>query len=192
MTITEQIKEELLKRTNASKEKDNFDFWEEHIKYVVKNALDLAETYNADKEIVELGALLHDIAMPSNIGPREEHHIHGAKIAEELLTKYGYPKEKIERVKQCVLNHRGSKDYPRNTIEEEIIADADVIAHFDSIPALFSLAFTKINLDIKEGTQYVKNKLARDYNKLSPRTKEYLKERYQKIIDVLFVDNNDN
>lgn len=45
------------------------------------------------------------------------------KIAEELLTKYNYPKDRIERVKQCVLNHRGSKDYPRNTIEEEIIAD---------------------------------------------------------------------
>ena len=65
MTITEQIKEELLKRTNKAKKEDNFDFWEEHIKYVVKNALELAEAYKADKEIVELGALLHDIAMPA-------------------------------------------------------------------------------------------------------------------------------
>lgn len=190
MKITEQIKEELLKRTNALKEEENYDFWNDHIKYVVKNALELADLYNADKEIVELGALLHDIAMPSKIGPREEHHIYGAQIAEELLTKYNYPKDRIERVKQCVLNHRGSKDLPRNTLEEEIIADADVIAHFDSIPSLFYLAFTKRNLDIKEGIQFVKDKLARDYNKLSPRTRKHLEKRYQNILDVLFTEKD--
>lgn len=43
MTITEQIKEELLKRTNSVKEEDKYDFWEDHIKYVVKNALELAD-----------------------------------------------------------------------------------------------------------------------------------------------------
>lgn len=186
MNITELIKQELLKRTENSKDKDGYDFWEDHIKYVVDNALYLAKEYGADVEIVELGALLHDIAMPSNIGPREEHHIYGVKIAEELLTKYNYPQDKIERVKQCVLNHRGSKDLPRNTIEEEIIADADVMAHFDSIPSLFSLAFKELNLDLHEGTEYVKKKLERDYNKLSNRTKDILEERYNNIINVLF------
>lgn len=190
MTITEQIKEELLIRTTRTKEEDNYDFWNDHIKYVVKNALTLADLYNADKEIVELAALLHDIAMPSKIGPREEHHIYGAQIAEELLKKYNYPEDKIKRVKQCVLCHRGSKDLPRKTIEEEIIADADVIAHFDSIPSLFSLAFTRLNLNIEEGTNFVKEKLARDYNKLSPKTRKYLEERYQNILNVLFVDKD--
>ena len=70
MDITELIKQELLKRTENSKDKDGSDFWEDHIKYVVDNALYLAKEYGADVEIVELGALLHDIAMPSNIGPR--------------------------------------------------------------------------------------------------------------------------
>lgn len=188
MKITEIIKQELLTRTKQQKAIDGYDFWEDHIQYVVKNALYLAKEYNADIEIVELGALLHDIAMPSNIGPREEHHIYGAQIAEELLTKYNYPQEKIERVKRCVLNHRGSKDLPRNTIEEQIIADADVMAHFDCIPSLFSLAFQRRGLDIKEGTKFVKEKLERDYNKLSPKTKVLLQERYNNIIATLFVD----
>ena len=34
--ITELIKRELLKRTKNSKDKDGFDFWEDHIKYVVE------------------------------------------------------------------------------------------------------------------------------------------------------------
>ena len=74
------------------------------------NALELAKKYKADIEIVELGALLHDIAMPSELGPREEHNIYGAEIAEELLTKFNYPEDRKNRVKECVLRHRGSKN----------------------------------------------------------------------------------
>lgn len=188
--IVESIKKELLKRCDAYNEKHAYDFWNEHIKYVVKNSVELAKKYNADIEIVELGALLHDIAMPSEFGPREEHNIYGAKIADELLTKLNYPKDKKEKVKECVLRHRGSKDLPRNTIEEQCVADADVIAHFDCIPALFHLAFSskKNELSIEEGVEFVKKKLERDYNKLSERTRKELKDRYNNIIKVLFVE----
>ena len=185
-TIVEQIKSELLKVTEEYKKTDNYDFWNDHIKYVVKNAVMLADKYSADVEIVELGALLHDIAMPSNYGPREEHHIYGAEIADKLLNKYGYPKEKIERVKKCVLNHRGTKDMPRTTIEEECVADADVMAHFDCIPSLFRLAYKELGLGVNEGADYIKNKLERDYAKLSDRTREVLKDKYKEIIKVLF------
>ena len=188
--ITEKIREELIKRCNTFNEKYGYDFWNEHIKYVVKNAVELAKKYGADIEIVELGALLHDIAMPSEIGPSEEHNVYGAKIADELLTKFNYPDDRKERVKECVLRHRGSKDLPRNTIEEKCVADADVIAHFDCIPALFHLAFGKNDKDlsITEGTEFLKKKLERDYNKLSSHTREILKDRYENIIKVLFVE----
>lgn len=187
--ITENIKEELIKRCNTYNQKYNYDFWNDHIKYVVKNSIELAKKYEADVEIVELGALLHDIAMPSEVGPREEHNIYGVKIADELLTKLEYPQDRKEMVKECVLRHRGSKDLPRNTIEEQCVADADVMAHFDCIPSLFHLAFGKneMGLSIEDGTEFVKKKLERDYNKLSSRTKEILKERYENIIKVLFI-----
>lgn len=185
--VTEKIKVELLKRCEISKQKDGYDFWNEHIKYVVENAVQLAKKYGADVEIVELGALLHDIAMPSDYGERENHHIYGAKIAEELLIELNYPKDRVERVKSCVLNHRGSKDRPRNTIEEQCVADADVIAHFDCIPSLFSLVYKEMNLSIFDGKEYIKKKLERDYGKLSPQTRELLKDRYENIVKVLFV-----
>ncbi len=186
--IVNDIKKELLKRCNIYNEKYNYDFWNDHIKYVVKNAIELAKKYGADIEIVELGALLHDIAMPSEFGPREEHNIYGAKIADELLTKLNYPQDRKESVKECILRHRGSKDLPRNTIEEQCVADADVMAHFDCIPSLFHLAFGKneMGLSLEEGTEFVKKKLERDYNKLSQRTKEVLKEKYENIVSILF------
>ena len=188
--VVDSIKAELLKRCENYKEKYGYDFWNDHIKYVVKNSIELAKKYGADVEIVELGALLHDIAMPSELGPREEHNVYGVQIADELLTQLNYPEDRKERVKECVLRHRGSKDLPRNTIEEECVADADVIAHFDCIPSVFHLAFGKNELDlsIEEGTEFVKKKLERDFNKLSDRTKIELKDRYENIMKVLFVD----
>ena len=188
--VTEKIKEELLKRCNIYKEKYGYDFWNDHIKYVVKNSVELAKKYSADVEIVELGALLHDIAMPSEIGSREEHNIYGTQIADELLSKLNYPVDRKERVKECVLRHRGSKDLPRNTIEEQCVADADVIAHFDCIPSIFHLAFGKNDMDmsIKDGTEFVKKKLERDFSKLSDRTRVELKTRYDTIMKVLFVE----
>ena len=188
--VTEKIKEELLKRCNIYKEKYGYDFWNDHIKYVVKNSVELAQKYGADVEIVELGALLHDIAMPSEIGSREEHNIYGTQIADELLSKLNYPVDRKERVKECVLRHRGSKDLPRNTIEEQCVADADVIAHFDCIPSIFHLAFGKNDMDmsIKDGTEFVKKKLERDFSKLSDRTRGELKNRYDIIMKVLIVE----
>ena len=188
--VVVSIREELIKRCEAYNKKYGYDFWNDHIKYVVKNSVELAQKYGADVEIVELGALLHDIAMPSEIGSREEHNIYGTQIADELLSKLNYPVARKERVKECVLRHRGSKDLPRNTIEEQCVADADVIAHFDCIPSIFHLAFGKNDMDmsIKDGTEFVKKKLERDFSKLSDRTRGELKNRYDTIMKVLFVE----
>ena len=54
---------------------DHYDFWNEHIKYVYEESLILASKYNADKEIVELGALLHDIALMTKTGTNKILHI---------------------------------------------------------------------------------------------------------------------
>ena len=62
-----------------------------------------------------------------------------------------------------------------------------MVPHFDCLPSLFSLVYKKKNLSISDGKEYVRKKLERDYNKLSERTRVLLKDRYQNILDVLFV-----
>lgn len=42
-------------------------------------------------------------------------------------------------------------------------------------------------MNIKEGAEYVKKKLERDFEKLSPTSKEMLKDRYDTIMKVLFI-----
>jgi len=85
--IIEKVKKEILflNERYMVEAKDKYVFWDEHIKYVVQEALVLAKKYNADTEIVELAAMLHDIVLIAKNGTRKEHHITGAEMAETIL-----------------------------------------------------------------------------------------------------------
>lgn len=156
-----------------------------HIEAVVRNAEILANKYNADKEICIIAAWLHDIASITDYKLYEEHHIHGTKIASEILRKFEYDDNKIELVKACILNHRGSIDNKRLSREEQIIADADSISHFDSIPSLLYLAYRERNMNIEEGKNFVKSKLERSYRKLSDESKIFYKEKFENVMKIL-------
>lgn len=156
-----------------------------HIEAVVRNAEILANKYNADKEICIIAAWLHDIASITDYKLYEEHHIHGTKIASEILRKFKYDDNKIELVKACILNHRGSIDNKRLSKEEQIIADADAISHLDSVPSLLYLAYRERNMNIEEGKNFVKSKLERSYRKLSDESKIFYKEKFENVMNIL-------
>lgn len=184
--VVESVRSYVITCCSVYKEKNNYDFWNEHIKYVVNNAMILAKEYEADVEIVELAALLHDISLVNEVGPREEHHTHSAQIAKEILEQYNYPQEKIEKVLKCILNHRDRNKYPRTTIEEDCVGDADIISHFDNIPMIFSKAYLILKLSHSDGSKYVKDSLINDYEGLSSKTKEIYKEKFENIIKTIF------
>lgn len=163
---------------------DHYDFWNEHIKYVYEEAFLLADRYNADKEVVLLGALLHDIALIRNIGKRKEHNINGFRIAYEMLIKYNYPLEKIEKVANCVLHHRSSKE--AKNIEEICVCDADIISHFDNIPMIFDYAYKKKDVNVNNVRNWIKDYFENDFNDLSNQTKEWYLDTYKNICRVLF------
>lgn len=156
-----------------------------HIEAVAKNAEILAKKYNADVEVCIIAAWLHDIASITDYKLYEEHHIHGVKIASEILSKFKYDDDKIELVNKCILNHRGSIDNKRLSKEEQIIADADAISHFDSIPSLLYLAYKEKNMNIEEGKNFVKGKLERSFRKLSDESKIFYKEKFENAMKIL-------
>ena len=120
MEIVKEIKK-LVKET-CEKKSNYFGgrAWAYHISSVVDNAKILAEKLNADKEVVELAALLHDYSSVLNKEFYSEHHIHSARLAEEILKTYNYPQKKIEMVKHCIFSHRASKNIARETKEAQI------------------------------------------------------------------------
>ncbi|SHJ90833.1 uncharacterized protein SAMN05444401_0094 [Clostridium amylolyticum] len=184
MDMIENIKQDIKKRCVSP---DNF-FGEgiyEHVESVANNAVELAKLYQADAEVCELAGWLHDIASITDYKLYEDHHIHGANMAEEILKSYNYPTDKIELVKLCILNHRGSVLKGKTTKEEICVADADAISHYDTLPSLFYLAFVQRKLNINDGVEFVKNKLERSYNKMSQQSKEYYKHKRDMIQAIL-------
>ena len=185
MNIIYEIEREVKEKINEYKinSEDNYDFWNEHIKYVCKESEKLAENYNADLEIVLLGALLHDIALICKTGGKKEHHINGKIIADEMLSRYNYPDDRKERVLNCVYNHRSSKNAA--TIEELCVSDADILSHFDNIAMLFNSAFNRNNINLSEVRGWMKECFEKDYNDLSDKTKEVFKDRYRLICEIV-------
>ena len=143
----------------------------------------LADEYDANVEIVSLGALLHDIALINKVGDRKDHHINGEIIARKVLDDLGYGSEKKERVLKCVYNHRSSKN--TESIEETCVADADILAHFDNIPMLFRIAFVRNNIELNDIKKWLEEAFEKDYNDLSDKTKETFRNRYELIKDVV-------
>lgn len=181
--IVEKVKEEMIQISDESMKNTNYDDWNNHIRLVYENAHKLAVERNADVEIVDLAAILHDVARVMHYGPIEEHNVYGAEVAEKILKKYDYPQDRIEFVKKCVYNHI---DNPKESVEEEIIADADVLAHFDNLSMLYYISLGKRKMPFAEGKAFVKDKLEFDYKKLSSYGKEKFKDRYDHIMQTLF------
>ncbi|MBW2997143.1 HD domain-containing protein [Candidatus Woesearchaeota archaeon] len=173
--IRKHVKEQCMKETNFF----GMNAYSYHFRTTVKYAKLLADKLGADKEIVEIAAWLHDIG--SITGNYDDHHIAGAEYAEELLKGYDYPQEKIEKVKHCIIAHRGSKSIPRETIEAECIASADAMSHFDNVPGLFHLAYSIRKKNVEEAKEFVIGKLQRSWNKLTPEAKEVIKPKYESM-----------
>lgn len=167
---------------SACKKETNFfgySIWQFHILSVVKYAKKMANKISADEEMVEIAALLHDYAGIKDYKMYEDHHIHGAQLAEEILKKFNYPQNKIEKVKYCILSHRGSKVVQKLTKEALCVADADSMAHFDSVSSLLYLAFFSHKLDIVQANDWLAQKLERSWKKLSPQAKEIIRDKYE-------------
>ncbi len=168
--------------------KDNifgYSAWTCHIISVVKYAKILAEKMDADGEIVELAALLHDYASVKDKNMYEEHHIYGAIEAERILKELDYPQEKTMIIKDCILCHRGSVRKEQKTKEAVCVASADAMAHIDQVPSLLHLVYHNRKMDVKEGAEWVSRKIERSWNKLCPEAKEIMKEKYDSAKMVL-------
>jgi len=104
-----------------------------HIERVYKNAQNIAETEDADVLVVELAALLHDIADPKfNNGDEEK----GPALAASFLSSIGVDAATITHVQNIIryMSFKSSFDEPVFTsIEMQIVQDAD---RLDAIGAI--------------------------------------------------------
>lgn len=155
--------------------------YEFHFVPMVKYAEKLSDELGGDKEIISVAGWLHDIG--SIVYGRENHHITGATLAENKLRELNYPEDKIEKVKNCILNHRGSLQKEQNTLEEKIIAEADVLSNFDNISGVFMAAFVYEGLNQADAKKSVKKKFENKYKQLHfEQSKKMIKPKYEALM----------
>ncbi|MEK6913229.1 MAG: HD domain-containing protein [Nanoarchaeota archaeon] len=182
--LIEEVRKFVEEESKKPTAKYGYEPYSFHLIPVKNYAVKLAEKLNADIEIIEISALLHDIG--SIIHGRENHHITGAEIAEKKLKELMYSEEKIEKVKKCILNHRGSVNNLRLSVEEQIISDADAISNFDNLSGLFKAAFVYEGLNQGEAKISIRKKLQRKYEQLFlEQSKTIIKPKYEAVMLLL-------
>lgn len=168
-------------------------FYNLHQKEVAESANDLLKLYpQADKKIVLVSCWLHDIAHyyakneKEILAVKKNHHIDGAKIAKEILLNYKLSQTEIEKIKNCVLNHRNHENYEPKTLEEKMVAVADTLSHFRSI---FYLTYFKFHPEhsLEEMVKADLEKTDRDWRDLGllPKSRKIAELEYKTLKKML-------
>ncbi len=103
----------------------SFNYRWEHVTAVVTLAVRLAHLTDADPEVVEAAAWLHDVRKDT----KDNHPMEGAKFARQILPKTDFPAAKIEQVARAIEEHMGLwRDEPLQMLESQVLWDADKLA----------------------------------------------------------------
>jgi uncharacterized protein len=177
MDIIQKIKNFVESECKKPTSKYGYDPFLFHFVPVVNYAEKLAEELGGNKEVILISSWLHDIG--SIMYGRKDHHITGAKIAEEKLKEFGYPQDKIKKVKECIFSHRGSQNIKPKTIEAQILIEADTLSAFDDLTGLFQCAFFYEKLSRLEAKKSVMQKLENKWKQLHfESSKKIIKPKY--------------
>jgi len=122
-----ELKNQLIKiaKKRISDTDVSHDF--EHALRVLSNAERIAKEENGDFDIIVPAALFHDlIVYPKNHPDKHKSQEESAEAAEKILSFFdNFPKEKIEKIKICILECSFSKDIIPELLESKILQDAD-------------------------------------------------------------------
>jgi putative nucleotidyltransferase with HDIG domain len=101
-------------------------FFSSHLKIVKDEAENLLESYDADEEVVKLGALVHDAGY---LEDPENHEEGGFEVAKNLLEEAGVElsDDRKEKLRESIEEH-GYSGEPES-LEAKIVAAADALAH---------------------------------------------------------------
>ncbi len=108
----------------------------EHIMRVYNLAIQLAKNEKVDLGVIKIAVLLHDIGGAKEMKDRSgktDHAVESAKLAKPFLEKLGLPKNKIERILNCIVSHRYRSEQKPKTLEAKILFDADKLESVGAI-----------------------------------------------------------
>ena len=167
-----------------------FNYRWEHVQEVVRLALWLAPQLNADGEIVEAAAWLHDMAKG-----QPKHAQVGAVEAERILAKTEFHTAKIVAVGHTIRHHEGlfrpATASVLEPVEAAILWDADklsklgvqALAFLLSAQYLAGMTLSERRLDCEKYVQNTLNRTVASMN--TPPARQLAEQRYQHMLTML-------
>lgn len=137
-----------------------------HVVIVTRNAKAVAERKNADVELSQVAALLHDVADYKMQRANPKHEAESLKIARELMQKHGYTKDEIALiVDDAIRYHSCHGDKRPKSKEGLVLATADSLAHLQTDFYVFAAwEFGRSGRSLEDLNAWVLKKIERDLN----------------------------
>ncbi len=156
----------------------------EHTLRVRQLCLLIGEKEKADLEILEAAALLHDIGRPEEEVTRESHAKVGANMAVAFLATTSFPSEKLPVVASAIRTHRYSENEMPESLEGEILSDADKLDAIGALGLARTIAESLVQQRGLQGTiEHIKQKLLNLCDRMLTNTgKQLAKPRHQLLV----------
>lgn len=146
-----------------------------HAVPVARMAKRYAIQFGADPLTCEIAGLLHDIGYSEKYDlDKKDHIVKGVKIAKEILMKYSFKKNDVQKIISCIQTHDNHLK-KNSSLENVIVHDSDLLVAFDSIPVNVALmgkwgvsysdALDRIEEDIKKKITWIHHHYFKDLAK---------------------------
>ncbi len=157
-----------------------------HVERVRRMALRIARNYpEVDLEVLELAALLHDIARNGwRCCGGVDHALASAEVARELLTALSYPSDKVEGVVHAISTHSYSAGRRPETLEAKILSDADKLDALGAVGVVRVFMYSAvIGRSFEESIKHFRAKILRLPNLMYTREGREEAERRVKFVE---------
>lgn len=124
-----------------------------HVLGVRKFGIHLVEVYKADRFVVEMAALLHDVGADAG----KKHAFESARIAKDFLLQFDIPQEIQKKIIGCIETH--SRDSITETLEQQIIQDADGISFYTGLGYKFYFGKKKAIHSLEKAKELTRAKI---------------------------------
>jgi hypothetical protein len=158
--------------------------WLHHVQVVAHFALQLAKKYQGDADISFAAALLHDIADVWLERDDEKFEELSQSTTIAILQNAGYTAEKaLEIFTQVIEPHSCYPGHLPQTLEGKILATADALAHLSTDFYTDFQQMGRPSSDREKFTQWVLEKLDRDFGvkQFFTEEKEEVRGRYEEL-----------
>ncbi|MGM0770085.1 MAG: HD domain-containing protein [Halobacteriota archaeon] len=98
-----------------------------HIERVEATCMKIRAHEGGDLLVIRLAALLHDVGVVREHHEGGDHSVYSAEIARDFLLGEGIDASTVEHVVSCIKTHRFSRGHKAESLEGQILQDADRI-----------------------------------------------------------------